>query len=71
MKLEEFLSLIQDEDVRIELAIEEPSKDDYVYHQFWLSDFRSDLGITKHYREYQVKSFGFFTGADIQIVIKS
>ena len=73
MKLEEFLCLIQDEDARIELEIDD-EEDDYQYHHFWLSDFRSNLDVTKYYRDYDVSSFSFEpekeTDAQIRIYIK-
>ncbi len=59
MTLKEFLSLIQDEETRVELEIDEPSKDDYSYHHFWLSDFRADLDAAKYYRDCKVSSFSF------------
>ena len=62
MKLEDFLSLIQDEEARIELEID--NKEDYHYHHFWLSDFRSNLDIAKYYRDYDVNSFSFDTEKD-------
>lgn len=69
MRLEEFLSLIQDEEARIELEID----DDYPYH-FWLSDFRSSLDIAKYYGDYEVSSFSFYPenerDAQIRIYIK-
>lgn len=72
MKLEEFLFLIQDEEVRIELEIDK--EEDYQYHQFWLSDFRSNVGVAKYYRDYDVSSFSFETeketDAQIRIYIK-
>ena len=57
MKLEDFLFLIQDEEVRIELEIDD--KEDYQYQHFWLSDFRSNLDIAKDYKDYDVSSFSF------------
>ena len=57
MKLEDFLFLIQDEEARIELEID--NEEDYQYHHFWLSDFRSSLDIAKYYRDYNVSSFSF------------
>ena len=57
MKLEDFLFLIQDEEARIELEID--GEEDYQYHHFWLSDFRSNLDIAKYYRDYEVSSFSF------------
>lgn len=72
MKLKDFLSLIQDEEARIELEIDD--EEDYQYHHFWLSDFRSNLDIAKYYRDYNVDSFSFDpekeTNADISIHIK-
>lgn len=72
MKLKNFLSLIQDEEARIELEIDD--KEDYQYHHFWLSDFRSNLDIVKYYGDYNVDSFSFDpekeTNADISIHIK-
>ena len=72
MKLKGFLSLIQDEEARIELEIDD--EEDYQYHHFWLSDFRSNLDIAKYYRDYDVNSFSFDTEkdahADISIYIK-
>lgn len=60
MTLQEFLSLIQDEDVRIELEIDDGSSDEYKYHHFWLSDFRScDDIAAKYFKDYNVSSFSF------------
>lgn len=74
MKLKDFLSLIQDEEARIELEIDEDDKKDYQYYHFWLSDFHSNINIVKHYRDYDVNSFSFDTEkdahADIRIYIK-
>lgn len=72
MKLEDFLFLIQDEEARIELEIDD--KDDYHYHQFWLSDFHSNINVAKDYIDYDVSSFSFYpeqdANADIMIYIK-
>ena len=72
MKLKDFLFLIQDEEARIELEID--NEEDYQYHHFWLSDFRSNLVIAKYYRDYDVDSFSFDpeqdANADISIYIK-
>ena len=57
MKLEDFLFLIQDEEARIELELD--NEEDYQYRHFWLSDFRSNLNIAKYYRDYNVSSFSF------------
>ena len=76
MKLEDFLSLIQDEEARIELEIDEATEfdGDYQYHHFWLSDFRSSLDIAKYYGDYEVSSFSFEPekerDAQIRIYIK-
>jgi len=74
MKLQEFLSLIQDEDARIELEIDDGASDEYKYHHFWLSDFRANLDIAKYYRDYNVNSFSFEpeqeNNAQIRIFIK-
>ena len=61
MTLQEFLSLIQDEEVRIELEIDwnEGTGAEYQYHHFWLSDFRTNNDIAKYYRCYSVSSFSF------------
>lgn len=73
MKLEDFLFLIQDEEARIELEIDD--KKDYQYYHFWLSDFHSNINIVKHYIDYDVDSFSFApekeTNADIMIHTKS
>ena len=72
MKLKDFLFHIQDEEARIELEIDE--EEDYQYHHFWLSDFRSNINVAKQYRDYYVNSFSFDTEkdeyADIRIYIK-
>lgn len=72
MKLKNFLSLIQDEEVRIELEIDD--KEDYQYYHFWLSDFHSNINIVKHYIDYDVDSFSFYpeqdANADISIHVK-
>ena len=70
MKLKDFLYLIQDEEARIELEID--NEEDYQYHHFWLSDFRSNLNIAKQY-DYYVSSFSFEpedAHADIRIHCK-
>ena len=55
MKLEDFLSLIQAKEARIELEIND-DEEDYQNRHFWLSDFRSSLDIAKCYRNYDVIS---------------
>lgn len=72
MKLKDFLFHIQDEEARIELEIDD--EEDYQYHHFWLSDFRSNINVAKQYRNYYVNSFSFESEedsyADIMIHIK-
>lgn len=68
MKLEDFLSLIQDEEARIELEID--NEEDYQYHHFWLSDFRSNLDIAKYYKDYDVDSFSFEPEKDVYADIR-
>ena len=68
MKLKDFLSLIQDEEARIELEIDD--EEDYQYHHFWLSDFRSNLNIAKQYRDYYVSSFSFEPEEDVHADIR-
>lgn len=73
MKLQEFLNFIEDEEVRIELEIDDPTKDDYFYSYFWLSDFRTSDDIAKYYKDCKVQSFSFIpeaSGCDIKIQIK-
>jgi len=73
MKLQEFLSLIQDEEVRIELEIDYEDKDEYVYEHFWLSDYRSDLDTAKYRDDYTVICISFMPedrSAEITIQIK-
>lgn len=73
MKLKDFLSLIQDEEARIELEIDD-DEEEYQYHHFWLSDFRSNINVAKQYIDYDVDSFSFDAEkdahADIRIYIK-
>jgi hypothetical protein len=72
MTLKEYLSLIVDEDVRVELEIETEGEDDYQYKSFWLSDFRE--GSCSEYSEWTVESVSFMPEdncAEISIQIKS
>ncbi len=59
MTLKEFLSLIEDEEARIELEIDDGHSDDYMYHYFWLSAFRRYNDTAKYYSHYQINSFSF------------
>lgn len=68
MKLKDFLFLIQEEEARIEL--ETDNEEDYQYHHFWLSDFRSNINVAKQYRDYYVNSFSFDTEKDAHIDIR-
>lgn len=76
MTLQEFLSIIEDEEARIELEIGwiEDNGEEYQYHHFWLSDFRTNDDIAKYYRHYNVSSFSFVpeeeNNAQIRIFIK-
>ena len=67
-----FLFLIQDEEARIELEIDD--EEDYQYHHFWLSDFCSNLDTAKYHSDNIVESFSFIpemeNEADIKIRIK-
>ena len=73
MKLEDFLFLIQDEEARIELEIDD--EEDYQYHYFWLSDFHSNINVAKDYIDYDVSGFSLEPEeesiANIRIYIKS
>lgn len=74
MKLKDFLSLVQDEEVRIELEIDFEDDTDYLYTYFWLSDFRTNDDTAKYYKDFEVSSFSFEPedekNAQIRIVIK-
>lgn len=72
MTLQEFLSLIEDEEVRIELEIDDDKlfKDGYLYEHFWLSDFRTEDDTSKYYKDYQVSSFSFEMEIEGQIRIQ-
>lgn len=73
MKLKEFLNLISDEEVRVELEIEEPSVENYIYACFWLSDYRTYDDTAKYYCDYVVESFSLSTeyaSSEIEIHIK-
>lgn len=60
MTLQEFLSLIEDEEVRIELEIDDGSSDEYKYHHFLLSDFSTYNDIAaRYFEDYNVSSFSF------------
>ncbi len=58
--LKNFLNLISDEDVMLELEIDEPYEDDYIYHNFWLSDFKNDKELIQ-YLNYKVTNISFCT----------
>lgn len=68
MKLKDFLFHVQDEEARIELEIDD--EEDYQYHHFWLSDFRSNINIAKQYRDYYVSSFSFEPEEDVHADIR-
>lgn len=79
MTLKEYLSLIRDEDVRIELEIDIEEERDYLYTTFWLSDFRDGIRYGKthclDYAEWTVESVSFIPmmddSAEFLIQIKS
>lgn len=62
MKLKEYLSLIVDEEVRVELEIETEGEDEYLYASFWLSDFR--IGYRSEYSDWTVEGVSFFPEKD-------
>ena len=73
MTLEQFLTLIQDEEARIELEIYDGVSDEYKYENFWLSDYRVNLYKDSQYKNYIVENFSFFPNeaqSDIVIFIK-
>lgn len=47
MTLKEYLSLIRDEDVRVELELDIEDEKDYLFLSFWLSDFRTGIRYGK------------------------
>ena len=61
MTLEEYLSFIRDEDVKIELEIDVKDKVTYIF--FWLSDFRSGVRYGKthclDFAKWTVKNVSF------------
>lgn len=61
MALQEFLSLIEDEEARIELEIDDDEQlwDGYLHTHFLLSDFRISDDTTKYYKNYRISSFSF------------
>lgn len=73
MTLEEFLSLIKDEEARIELEIYD-GFDEHIYHHFWLSDYRTNADIGKPYRNHNIDGFNFVPekewDANVKIYIK-
>lgn len=71
MTLQEFLSLIQDEEARIELEIDDGASDEYKYHHFWLSDFRTNDDINaKYFGDYNVSSFSFVPEEEMDAQIR-
>lgn len=69
MTLKEYLSLIADEEARIELELDIETEDDYSYKSFWLSDFRA--GCYSEYSEWTVECVSFADdSADLLIQIK-
>lgn len=71
MTLKEYLRLITDEEVRIELELDVEGEDEYSYKSFWLSDFR--VGSCSEYSEWTVERVSFMpedSSAEISIQIK-
>ena len=71
--LEQFLGLIEDEEVRVELEIDFGEDEGYHYYHFWYSDYREDDEIVKEYRKCKVTSFSLLTevsSSEIRIGIK-
>lgn len=62
MTLKEYLSLIVDEEVRVELEIETEGEDEYSYKSFWLSDFRE--GFRSEYSDWTVNGVSLFPEKD-------
>lgn len=62
MTLKEYLSLILDEDVRIEIELDVEGEDEYLYKSFWLSDFRE--GFRSEYSEWVVGGVSFIPEKD-------
>lgn len=75
MKLHDFLSLIEDEEARIELMINNRIEDDECQEcNFWLSDYLTNNdNIGRKYKDYKICGFSFFTNenqSDIAIEVK-
>ena len=71
MILQDFLKLITDEEARIELEIDSKEAEDYLYSNFWFSDYRD--GYDHEYDDYEVTGFRFsteFSESDITVEIK-
>lgn len=72
MTLKEYLSLIADEEARIELELDIETEGDYSYKSFWLSDFR--VGCLSEYSEWTVECVSFVSqmddSAELSIQIK-
>lgn len=71
MTLKEYLSLIIDDEVRIELELDIEEEDEYTYKTLWLSDFRN--GAPHEYSEWTVEGVSFIpikSVAEISIRIK-
>ena len=74
MTLHDFLSLITDEEARIELEIDLEDEEEYTYQSFWYSDYRVNDSIVKEYRDFTVTGYNFTSlstkHVDITIEIK-
>lgn len=70
MKLQDFLGLIVDEELRIELEIDVEGAA-YSYTSFWLSDYRIGNDIAKCYKDCEVENISLLTDVeDIIVTIK-
>jgi hypothetical protein len=74
MLLNDYLKLIQDEDARIELCIDEDDEPEYKYTSFWLSDYRKNSSTANEYADFNVTGISFLPETDnsccIQITIE-
>ena len=74
MTLHDFLTLITDEEARIELEIEFDDDEEYTYSHFWYSDYVTNDSIAKSYRNFKVTGYSFLprtdNNVDITIEIK-
>lgn len=75
MLLKEFLKLITDENIDVELVLDIESEPSYIYTNFWLSEFRNkESSYYKKYNDWVVEDFSLtaimYYHANISIQIK-